>query len=235
MISSLLIGIVGGFVLSMPPGPISLAATRQVLRGFFVTALKIVLAAALMDVVYMLVATFASSAIVVTISKMVSESLWFPLIFQVLCVGVLVFLGVTFLLPEKRQHEEEIEERRELRQEERAKRMGHSSPFSLGLIMAVTNLASPAFLPSMIAFVGFLQANRWLRYSVEDNLLFSLGFGTGTFIWFFTALRLLYFFRTKLSDNFINWIYRFAGGTMLLFAAAVALHVALGTDWHALV
>ena len=64
--------------------------------------------------------------------------------------------------------------------------------------------------------------------------MFSLGFGTGTFIWFFTALRLLYFFRSKLSDNFINWIYRFAGGTMLLFAAAVALHVAFGTDWHAL-
>ena len=235
MISSLLIGIAGGFVLSMPPGPISLAATRQVLGGYFTTALKIVIAAALMDVVYMLGATFASSAIVVTVSRLVSESIWFPLVFQIVCVGVLVFLGVTFLLPEKRQHEEEIEERREKRQEERAKRMGHNSPFTLGLIMAITNLASPAFLPSMIAFVGFLQANRWLMYSVEDNLLFSVGFGTGTFIWFLTVMRVLYYFRTRLSDTFINWIYRFAGGTMLLFAAAVALHVVFGTDWRALV
>ncbi len=235
MISSLLLGIAGGFVLSMPPGPISLAATRQVLAGFFTSALKIVMAAAVMDVVYMLAATFASSAIVVTLNRLVAESMWFPLSFQVLCVGVLVFLGVTFLLPEKRQREEEVEERRERKQEERAKKLGHSSPFFLGLLMAITNLASPAFLPSMVATVGFLQANHWLLYSVGDNLLFSVGFGTGTFIWFLFAMRLLVFFRSKLSDNFIIWVYRFAGATLLLFAGAVALHVALTTQWSALV
>ena len=235
MISSLLLGIAGGFVLSMPPGPISLAATRQVLAGFFTSALKLVLAAAVMDVVYMLVATFASSAIVVTVSRLVAESRWFPLIFQIICVGVLVFLGVTFLLPEKRQREEAVEERRERKQEERAKKLGHTSPFFLGLLMAITNLASPAFLPSMVGTVSFLQANHWLIVTAQDNLLFSVGFGTGTFIWFVFAMRLLLFFRAKLSDNFINWIYRFAGGTMLLFAAAVALHIALTTEWIALV
>ncbi len=234
MISSLLLGIAGGFVLSMPPGPISLAATRQVLAGFFTSALKIVFAAALMDVVYMLAATFASSAIVVTVNKLVAESRWFPLLFQVVCVGVLIFLGVTFLLPEKRQHEEQVEEQRERKQEERAKKLGHTSPFFLGLLMAITNLASPAFLPSMVATVGFLQANHWLLYSVQDNLLFSVGFGTGTFVWFLVAMRLLVFFRARLSDNFINWVYRFAGGTMLLFAAAVALHVVVSTEWSAL-
>ncbi len=235
MIASFLLGIAGGFVLSMPPGPISLAATRQVLAGFFTTAVKIVLAAALMDVVYMLVATFASSAIVVTVSRLVAQSVWVPFVFQVLCVGVLVFVGVTFLLPEKRQREEEVEEARERKQEERAKKLGHSSPFFLGLLMAITNLASPAFLPSMVATVSFLQANRWLIVSAEDNVLFSVGFGTGTFFWFLFAMRLLVFFRKKLSDNFINWIYRFAGATMLIFAAAVAAHIALTTEWRSLV
>ncbi|HTY01487.1 MAG TPA: LysE family transporter [Bacteroidota bacterium] len=234
MISSLLLGVASGFVLSMPPGPISLAATRQVLAGFFTTALKIVMAAALMDVVYMLVATFASSAIVVTVSRLVQESLWFPLVFQVLCIIILLVLGITFLLPAKRQHEEQVEEQRERRQEERAKQLGHSSPFFLGLIMAITNLASPAFLPSMVATVGFLQTNRWLHYSVEDNMLFSVGFGTGTFFWFLSAMRLLAFFRTRLSENFINWIYRFAGATLLVFAGAIVVHVALTTEWRAL-
>jgi threonine/homoserine/homoserine lactone efflux protein len=234
MISSLLLGIVGGFFLSMPPGPISLAAIRQVLAGFFRAGLKIVLAAAMMDVVYMLAATFASSAIMVTISALVAESIWFPFIFQIVCIGILVFLGVTFLLPEKRQHEEEVEERRERRQEERAKRMGHSSPFSLGLLMAITNLASPAFLPSMIAFVGFLQANKWLMHSVGDNVLFSIGFGTGTLFWFLFAMRILSHFRERLSVNFVNWVYRVAGGTMILFAFAIILHVALTTEWSAL-
>ncbi|MGA9118779.1 MAG: LysE family transporter [Bacteroidota bacterium] len=235
MISSLLLGIIGGFLLSMPPGPISLAATRQVLAGFFKSGLKIALAAAMMDVMYMLGATFASSAIMVTIRSLVRESIWFPFLFQIACVGVLIFLGVRFLLPEKRHHEEEVEELRERRQEERAKRLGHNSPFFLGLLMAITNLASPAFLPSMITFVGFLQANKWLMPSFSDNVLFSVGFGTGTLLWFLTAMRVLTHFRERLSDNFLNWVYRFAGGTMLLFAVVVALHVALTTEWKALV
>ena len=235
MISSLLIGIAGGFILAVPPGPIGLAATRQVLGGFVSSALKIALAAAMMDAVYMLAATFASSAIVMTANALISQSKWFPLIFQVVCVGILVFLGVTFLLPEKRHHEEELEEERERRQEERAKRMGHNSPFFLGLLMSITNLASPAFLPSLIAYVGFLQANQWLMHSAEDNVLFSVGFGTGTLLWFVCAMRLLVFFRAKLSANFINWVYWFAGGTMLLFAVVIAVHVAMTTQWKTLV
>jgi len=230
--SAIVLGVLGGFALSIPPGPLSIAVTRQALNGFFRPGMKIVMGAAMMDVIYMRVATFASSAIVVTLSGLVSDNAWFPLLFQVACVVVLLYLGVRYLTPEKFEHQAEVNEAREQQQEARARQMGHSSPFFVGLLIAVTNLATPTFLPSMIAFVGFLQANSWLGRSAADNALFSAGFGVGTMIWFFAAMRAIIHFRSRLSESFINAIYRFAGGSMLLFAAIIAFHVATTTPWR---
>ena len=204
---------------------------RRVVGSWIPAAFVIVLAAAMMDVVYMLIATFASSAIVLTLSGLISESAWFPLLFQIACVVVLVYLGISYLTPEKCEQQATVNEAREQKQEARARQMGHTSPFFVGLLIAVTNLASPTFLPSMIAFVGFLQANRWLGHTVVDNLLFSGGFGTGTTIWFVVVMRTLIHFRTRLSPSFITGIYRFAGGSMLLFAAVITYNVAVSTPW----
>ena len=231
MFSAIVLGVAGGFVLSVPPGPLSIAVTRQAHGGYFRQGFVIVLAAAMMDVVYMLIATFASSAIVLTLSGLISESAWFPLLFQIACVVVLVYLGISYLTPEKCEQQATVNEAREQKQEARARQMGHTSPFFVGLLIAVTNLASPTFLPSMIAFVGFLQANRWLGHTVVDNLLFSGGFGTGTTIWFVVVMRTLIHFRTRLSPSFITGIYRFAGGSMLLFAAVITYNVAVSTPW----
>ncbi len=234
MILSLLLGIAGGFILAIPPGPISLAAMRQVLAGFFKNGLFIVIAAALMDMVYMLIATFASSALVATAHQIMSGSAYFALGFQIVCVVILLYLGISFLVPERREHKEQIIKERELAQERRAQTMGHTSPFFVGFLMAVTNLASPTFLPSLIAVVGFFQANGYLPRAIGDSFLFSIGFGTGTLLWLVVAMRMLSHFRSRLPESFINGIYRFAAGTMLLFAAIIAFHVVTATPWHAL-
>ena len=234
MLAAIVLGLIGGFILSVPPGPISIAVTRQALAGHFRPGVLIVLGAALMDVVYMLIATFASSAIVVTLSGLVEGSVWFPLLFQVACVVLLLYLGINYLTPEKCEQQATVNQAREQRQEARAQQMGRSSPFFIGLLIAVTNLATPTFLPSMIAFVGFLQANAWLGHTVADNTLFSAAFGTGTLLWFVTIMRTIMHYRHRLSASFINGIYRFAGGSMLLFAAIIAYHVATTTPWDAM-
>ena len=231
MFSAIIFGLAGGLILSIPPGPLSLAVTRQALGGFFRSGFLIVLAAAMMDIVYMLIATFASSAIVVTLSGLVNGSTWFPLLFQIACVIVLLYLGISYLTPEKREAQATANEAREQKQEARARQMGHTSPFFIGLLIAITNLASPTFLPSMIAFIGFLQANRWLGHAASDNVLFSAGFGVGSTIWFFAVIRTLIHFRSRLSESFLTGIYRFAGGSLLLFAAVIAYHVATTTPW----
>ena len=234
MISSFLLGIAGGFVLSIPPGPLSIAVTRQALSGTFRAGFLMAVAAAAMDVVYMLIATFASSAIVLTLRRIIAGSPWFPLIFQAACVVVLLYLGISFLTPKKSEKKASAIQERERQQEERAKSMGRTSPFFIGLLIAVTNLASPTFLPSMITFVGFLHANAWIENSFLMNVAFSFGFGMGTTIWFFLVMRTLLHFRTRLPATLLTGIYRFAGGTMLLFAVVIAYHAVTATVWKAL-
>jgi threonine/homoserine/homoserine lactone efflux protein len=228
---TLLLGIAGGFVLSIPPGPLSIAVTREGLEGYLKHAMMIVLGAAIMDIVYILIATFASSAIVLALQQLIKETEWFPVLFQIACIIVLLYLGIRYLTPARCEEAATKNEMAEKQQVERAQKMGHASPFFIGLLIAITNLASPTFIPSMITFVGFLHANGWLQRGALSSTLFSVGFGLGTVLWFFSMLRILHRFRHTLPKNFVLGVYRFAGGTLILFAAVIAYHTVTATQW----
>lgn len=234
MLTAILLGLAGGFVLSIPPGPLSIAVTKQGVEGRFLPGFKVALGAALMDIVYMLIATFTSSAIVVALTSLITGSQWLPLAFQLLCIGVLLFMGIRYLKSEYCKEATNLSTRRQLAQEQKAKALGRSSPLFLGVLIALTNLATPTFLPSMIAFVGYFHANGGLQQGALNSAAFSIAFGLGTAIWFFFFLRILIRFRRKLSDTFITSIYRFAGGTFILFAAIIAYNVVTTTEWSGL-
>jgi threonine/homoserine/homoserine lactone efflux protein len=232
--TALLLGILGGFFLSVPPGPLSISVTKQGLGGDFRAGINVVLGAALMDVVYCLLSTFATSAIVVALSALVMGNPWFPLAFQMLCVVVLVVLGVRYLTPKRSDEARTLSTRKEEAQEQRAVQMGHSSPFFVGILIAVTNLATPTFIPSIVAFVGYLHANQWLPRGAVNNMIFSVGFGLGTTLWFFIFLRLLMHFRHRLSAGFVASMYRFAGTSLLFFAVVLIYYLFTSTSWTTL-
>jgi threonine/homoserine/homoserine lactone efflux protein len=234
MLSALLLGLAGGFVLSIPPGPLSMAVAKQGLEGYFRAGFMIALGAAAMDVFYTLIAAFASSAIVVALTSLVAHNRWLQLGFQLACIIILLVLGIRYLSHKHNLAETDSLMRKELAQEEKAKKMGHSSPFFLGILIAFTNLASPTFLPSMIGFIGYLHANDLLSGGVGDNTVFSAGFGLGTSLWFFILLRVLLKNRRKLSGDFLSNVYRFAGSTFILFAALITYNVIRSTEWGAL-
>jgi threonine/homoserine/homoserine lactone efflux protein len=226
-----LLGIGGGFVLCIPPGPLAIAVTKHGVEGHFRPGLMLALGAALMDVVYILLSTFASSAIVLALQQLIKETVWFPLLFQIACIILLLFLGIRYSTPEQREKATQQSEKAELAQEERARELGHATPFFVGILIAVTNLASPTFLPSMITFVGFLHGTGWLQRGVLPSVFFSVGFGMGTLLWFFCVLRVLLRFRKSISQNFVSNIYRFAGATLIAFAAIIAYHAVTATEW----
>jgi threonine/homoserine/homoserine lactone efflux protein len=184
-----------------------------------------------MDIVYSLIATFASSAIVVALERLIKETQWFPVLFQVACIILLLFLGIRYFASERCEKATNESVKTEREQEERARKMGHATPFFIGILIAITNLATPTFLPSMIAFVGFLHGIDWLQRGVLHSAVFSVAFGVGTLLWFFCVLRVLLRFRKSISGNFIQNIYRFAGGTLITFAAVIAYHTVTTTQW----
>ncbi len=231
LLATILLGIAGGFILCIPPGPLAVAVTKRGIEGDFRGGLMLLLGAALMDIVYILVATFASSAIVLALQQLIKETQWFPVLFQIACIILLLFLGIRYFTPERVEKAATKSEKTELLQEERARKMGHATPFFTGVLIAITNLASPTFLPSLIAFVGFLHADGWLHRGVLPSVFFSVGFGMGTMFWFLIVLRILLKYRKSIPKNFVLNIYRFAGGTLITFAAVIAYHTVTTTEW----
>jgi threonine/homoserine/homoserine lactone efflux protein len=63
MVTALLVGLVAGFVMVMPPGPIAMACMRQALAGQAREGVALVLGVAAMDSGSALLAAFASSAL----------------------------------------------------------------------------------------------------------------------------------------------------------------------------
>jgi putative LysE/RhtB family amino acid efflux pump len=231
MITALLVGITAGFVLSIPPGPIAVAVIKQALDGQYRAGFMVATGAMLMDVVYTLLAAFASSAIVSELKDVVLGNEWGLLIFQAVCIVVLVVLGVRYFRATSEDVAETSEQER--RSEQRALRIG-AGPFFIGITIAITNLASPTFLPSLVALTTYLHSQNLLNGSPEANVLFAVGFGTGAFFWFVVLLRSLYALRRRLPARLVSYIYRFAGGTFIVSAIVLGVNIAVGTDWNSL-
>ncbi len=225
MITALLLGILLGFVLSIPPGPLALAFMKKAVCKHYTDAMQVATGAAVMDVFYNLLATFASSALVVWLSDVFLQNRWLSLVFQILCFLILIVLGIRYLRDKHSATAERHYIERERAQEERARKIGRGSPFLLGTLIAFTNLATPTFLPSMIAVISYFHAEGIIERTASSNLLYSAGFGMGTTVWFLLILRFVMKHHEKLTPGFITMVYRFAGAAFILFAIALAYNV----------
>ena len=232
MVGSLLIGLVVGFGMSIPPGPISVAVIKRGVQGNFRTGIRISLGASLIDCFYALIAAFASSAIILKLQNFLALHGWVELLFQIVCIAILIFLGRKYfhVTPADLRQSTEKEEKRE----NQARGFGFSSAFMVGILMAVMNLANPSFLPSLIAIAGFVQAKHWIIPGISGSALYAVGFGLGVFVWFYILLRLILRMRTRLPVTYFTYIFKFAGCAFYFFAVILAMRVFIATDWGGL-
>lgn len=232
MVLSLIIGLVAGFGMSIPPGPISVAVIRQGIQGNQRSGLQIGVGAAIMDLLYALVAAFASSALIVNLEQFIEGHAWLELAFQIVCIILLVILGRKYISATTEDLQKSTDE--ELKQESKAQKLGFTSPYMLGILMGVMNLANPSFLPSLIAVSGFVQTKEWVLSSLGGSVLYAVGFGAGVIIWFSILLRIILKLRDRLPTTYFTYIFKFAGGAFFLFAVILAVRVVIATEWGAI-
>jgi threonine/homoserine/homoserine lactone efflux protein len=227
MVTALLVGLVVGFVMVMPPGPIAMACMRQALAGQTREGLALVLGAAVMDSGYALLAAFASSALVEALWGLVLHHAWALLAFQGGCIVVLVVLGL------RSCRSTTPGDAARARPEAQDRPRGDASPYLHGVLIALTNLASPTFLPSLIFAMSLVHVRGWVGHAVGDHVMYALGFGVGGALWFVLLLRTLTHLRAKVSPTVMPMIERVAGGMFLLFAGMLTYHL-VTTAWSQL-
>jgi putative LysE/RhtB family amino acid efflux pump len=228
MVTALLVGLVVGFVLVMPPGPIAMAGMRQALAGQTREGLALVLGAAVMDSGYALLAAFASSALVEALWDMMLHHAWTLLAFQGGCIVVLVVVGLHYCRSSRHGGAARA------RPEARGRLRGDVSPALSGVLLALTNLANPLFLPSLIFVMSLLQVRGWVGHAVGDHVMYALGFGGGAALWYVLLLRTVTHLRAQFSPTVIPMLARVAGGVLLLCAGLLTYTVVTTTAWSRL-
>jgi threonine/homoserine/homoserine lactone efflux protein len=194
-------GLVIGFAMAVPIGPIGIMCIRKTLAEGHSRGLIIGLGAATADSLYGSIAAFGLTFISDVI---VTQHFWVSLVGG----GTLLFLGIrTF----------------------RAKHKDHIFPFDkkglLGsyistFLLALTNPVT------ILAFVAVFAAFG-LGYRLNSILAFILVLGvfTGSFLWFLTLGYVATFFRKKLASGALRWVNRISGALIILsgIAAFVSL------------
>ena len=228
MVTALLVGLVVGFVMVMPPGPIAMACMRQALAGQTREGVALVLGAAVMDSGYALLAAFASSALVEALWDMMMHNVWALLAFQGGCIVVLVVVGLHYCRSSRHGGAARA------RPEARGRLRGDVSPALSGVLLALTNLANPLFLPSLIFVMSLLQVRGWVGHAVGDHVMYALGFGGGAALWYVLLLRTVTHLRAQFSPTVLPMLARVAGGVLLLCAGLLTYTVVMTTAWSRL-
>jgi threonine/homoserine/homoserine lactone efflux protein len=192
-LSFLLKGLLIGFCIAAPVGPIGVLCIRRSLAHGFATGLATSLGAAAADAIYGCIAGFGLTAISMFL---IGQQIWLGIIGGVF----LVYLGIrTFVTRPSDQLAD-------------AKPMGLLSSFASTLFLTLTN---PMTIISFAAvFAGFgLGASP--SYGAASGLV--AGVFLGSALWWLILSGSVSVFRSRLSPTGMSWANRFSGLLILAF------------------
>lgn len=228
MVGALFLGIIVGYVLAVPPGPVGMACIRTGLREGWLAAMKLALGAGLFDVVYCLLAMVATSVVVDGLESLEQSSPLAPVIIQLSIVALMIVFGVIQMRERPSTPDQLQKARKPSTFVEWVK--GHG-PFFVGVGFALANLANPTFVPALAGMTTFIQKLGWFPNSFGSSVAFSVGFGLGNFLWLFTLVRLVLAFRHRMTPTFILRIQQVSGVTLIGFGTFYGLRIILLTKW----
>lgn len=214
MVFSLLLGTIVGFVLAVPPGPVGVTTLKAGLRGDERGGVLIGLGAGVMDLFYCLFAMLATSALSSSLEAFFGDYPLAMIIFQVLCVLMLVGYGIMELRSSRVQQCLQ-QDSHPGRLRVLAERLKKNGPFFIGIAIALMNIANPTFLPSLAYTSMVIQHSSFFENTALNCLLFSVGFGLGNFGWLYSILKIVLFYKDRFSPEFTLRLHRFAGFTMI--------------------
>ncbi len=234
-IAELLTGIVIGMVLAVPPGPIGVTTIKLAMFQGRESGIRLAYGNWLMDTIYCLMATFTTSAAVSTLGSINLRHPFIVLLIQLAIVAAFIILGFINLRKSRLAKNSVENGEAEPAGNNRLNYLKTKGPFFLGIAIALTNMANPTFLPALAAVALQVQSMHLIQNSWLGNLLFSVGFGFGNFLWLYLIIRLVVKYKHKMSENFVVRIKQFSGIMFISFGTLLGYRVIAVTPWSELV
>lgn len=226
---ALLIGLLVGYVLAIPPGPIGIAAIRYGMLGRMRDAMHLAVGAGLLDLVYCIVAMWTSSGLLAAVLPDHHTAQH-----QSAIATAQVVIAVTMCVAGLLVMRSSSEDPKGVGDEVNPSQIAQSSrwrglaPFMTGVGFAVTNLANPTFVPSLMVMSGTIRSAGLVGGATLDTVLFSAGFGAGNAFWLVTLGLLTRRFRHRVSDRILTMIRRAMALLLIVAGVYFGLRAALG-------
>lgn len=185
-------GIIVGFAMAIPVGPIGILCIRKTLTEGRIKGLVIGLGAATADLLYACIAAFGLTAISDTLN---SQRIWIRLIGGAL----LLFLGIRIFRAQPKNPKFNINSGGMLRS------------YLTTFLLTLTN---PLTIFAFIAIFAALDLAEGLSYLYASILV--LGVFIGSTLWFVILSSGVTLFRNKLDVNGLRWVNKIAGILIML-------------------
>lgn len=227
MVLGFFFGLIAGYILAIPPGPIGMASIRTGLRDGWSAALKLALGAGLFDVVYCALAMIAASAVASLFDDVAQSTPWMPLALQLLIVAVMIVFGVVQLRDRTKALPDDALDT----QSSVLKWFRTHGPLFVGVGFAIANLANPTFIPSLMFVTTLAQNAAVYETTTMANLMFAIGFGIGNMAWLATLVRIVLAYRHRMTPAFVTLIQRISGAALIGFGTFYGVRLLIFTKW----
>lgn len=198
---ALLIGLIVGIVISVPIGPINVTIISRSLKQGFSNAFAVGLGASMMDFLYCTATMLGLSTVVHQIEVSV--------VFQIIGFLLLIYLGLRDITTkvETFRYENEPQQNGKF----------HSA-FFVGVFMYVSN---PALVAFWITLSGVVQSTGSIVNGIAQGILFAIGVGFGTTLWYYSLLKAIFWKRDSFKAETLTLLSKISGYIMLGFSAYI--------------
>ena len=193
--TALVIGIITGFVMCIPVGPLNLWVINTCLKRGIPRALFVAGGGSIMDTIYFYIILSGLSFVEM------SERVVFY--FKLLGILFIFGLGMKEILTKKIV----IKERRD---------GGGPKGLMAGLVMGmIVNISNPTLLLTMTGLGAFIKSLELFPFHQKNIIGVSLGLGLGSFFWFVFLLKVVEKFQDSLKNKYLHCFSRVSGGLMI--------------------
>lgn len=203
---ALVIGLIVGFVMCIPVGPINVWVVNTLLKYNFKSAFSIALGGSLMDFVYFII--------------ILSGLSFFN--FSDKTVMILKIIGVAFLFIFGLKEIFSKEESYALKDEVSKKITSTASFFLLGVLIYTSN---PTLVATMSALAAIIKSWKLFDYTFTNYFLLSLGIALGSLGWFYFLLKMVSKYQNKIPQKFYHRFSQASGVLILFFSFIMAFNV----------
>jgi len=248
LLESVLIGLLTGYILSMPPlGPTNLAIISKGFNKEVKAGVAIGAGAGFADMFYIIIAfggvSLVKSFIPESIDLFISENeIYIKIVITAIGCVIVFFYGLKIMKTKAFHNNKPIEQEIKEKEAFASERLHHTEKeiekiikkdpikrkngsgiygnFVAGILLCISSVTIPA---SWIAIVGYLKSYKLIDSNILSGIGLAFGVMAGTTLWFYTITKFISVNANKITPSTLNKI-NFSVGLFLIILSAFLVY-----------